>query len=154
MQDLLRNHNNQNGTFRLLEEKKVERSERHFWKRKADNVSKWNSSMRLEKRAPLKHDRSLDTPLSILLVSAAVFCKMKSPSNRCGCYQGLARGYGRITRHSKGPLIIPRPLWDLIGGQISNPKVSDERYEHFLSNNALWFILGQVVWSQFLVKIR
>ena len=54
----------------------------------------------------------------------------------------------------RGPLIIPRPLWDLIGGQISNPKVSDERYERCLSNGALWLIVGEVVWSQCFDKIR
>ena len=41
---------------------------------------------------------------------------------------------------------------DLMSGHISNPKVPDERYEHCLSNDALWFIVGQVFGHNYLSK--
>ena len=36
----------------------------------------------------------------------------------------------------------------------SQGTVPNERYGQCLSNDALWFIAGQVVWSQLFVKIR
>ena len=87
-----------------------------------------------------------------------------------GCYaygfiQGQARGYRRVTN------LLPLPLvgHDFQGAtvtthwpadrQISNPRkpwarVPNERYGHCLSTDSFWFIVGQMVWSEHIVKVE
>ena len=77
--------------------------------------------MRLEKRAPLKHDRSFDTPLSLLLVSAGVFAKSNLHPIVVDAIrdhlEDLDVSLNFPARHNKGSVhdLPKRPLWDLIG---------------------------------------
>ena len=49
--------------------------------------------------------------------------------------------------------MIAQDYCDLMGGQISNPKVSDERSGHCLSSETLLPVVGKMVWSPHPCKI-